>query len=581
MRWLEGALRGNGVFWAALALRFAFVLLGSFLDSSLQGLQYTDIDYYVFSDAASLVRQGESPYERATYRYPPLLALLLVPNVLFSAFGKVLFCLADALMVFEIRRFHPHPHQGLCWMWALNPMSVNLCSRGSADSITNLLVVRVLRQVCECASAWGEAGAEVEAVVGAEKGADSSSGSGSGSGKGGGKGSGKGGGKGGGKGKSENGDASAGADTDAGAGVGIGTDASAGVDTGAGAGAGIGAGAGAGIGTGAGAGGCTDRRSDGVLLCAGIAYGLLVYLRIYPVIYFPAFVAHLLTPQGERRGSVVSTAGSTADTRSAGTRAADTRAADTDTRNSSTPIKTIAPTGSHTHTHTYPHTHTRAAVLFSLSALFTALLLGTLSYAAYADPYLHNAVLYHLTRQDHRHNFSPHFLWIYLYTGDSHTLQMGAQILALLPPLSVGVDMAFFIDKIVLFVPQMVLLLALVWRFRANLPVLLLLQTMVFVAYNKVITAQYFGWVLCLLPPCWPVGAIPKGTVPWVLTVLGIWGGSVGLWLHQAYLLEFEGAGGGGGFGRVWGAALLFHVCSAAAIGCIAHHAPLQAQRRR
>ena len=46
---------------------------------------------------------GQSPYERSTYRYPPLLALIMTPNILlFPEWGKILFSLADVGIVYLI-----------------------------------------------------------------------------------------------------------------------------------------------------------------------------------------------------------------------------------------------------------------------------------------------------------------------------------------------------------------------------------------------------------------------------------------------------------------------------------------------
>ncbi|KAJ3364682.1 GPI mannosyltransferase 1 [Allomyces javanicus] len=137
---------------------------------------------------------------------------------------------------------------------------------------------------------------------------------------------------------------------------------------------------------------------------------------------------------------------------------------------------------------------------------------------------LHHTYGYHVTRADHRHNFSVYFYAIYLRIGASS----GAAAVALVP-----------------FLAQAVTVTALGVRFaRTNLSLAVFLQTVAFVAFNKVMTSQYFMWWLCYVPMVVPALQTREARrVPWwVLPVLtALWVAAQGAWLSNAYQLEFLG----------------------------------------
>ncbi|OQV08996.1 hypothetical protein CLAIMM_13186 [Cladophialophora immunda] len=140
------------VFTSAFLLRAILLVYGIYQDS-VSALKYTDIDYYVFTDAARAVSRHSSPYDRATYRYTPLLAWILLPTSwggLWFHFGKALFALSDLIAGWLILRLLKR--QGLeeqralqyAAVWLLNPMVANISTRGSSEGLLCVLVMALL-----------------------------------------------------------------------------------------------------------------------------------------------------------------------------------------------------------------------------------------------------------------------------------------------------------------------------------------------------------------------------------------------------------------------------------------------------
>lgn len=135
---------------SAFLIRLLLVLYADVHDEFFS-VPYTDVDYKVFTDAARHVVEGRSPFERHTYRYSPLLAWLLVPNVvLHKNFGKLLFCVADILIAISIRNVLARQKcsattRDLCaLLWLYNPLTLVISTRGNADSLAVLLVTLTL-----------------------------------------------------------------------------------------------------------------------------------------------------------------------------------------------------------------------------------------------------------------------------------------------------------------------------------------------------------------------------------------------------------------------------------------------------
>ena len=143
------------------------------------------------------------------------------------------------------------------------------------------------------------------------------------------------------------------------------------------------------------------------------------------------------------------------------------------------------------------------------------------SYWFYGNIYIEEAWLYHFRRQDLQHNFSPYFYIYHLIGNDSHRK----------------------ILSIFAFIPQFVLIICCTFYYQfgckqnKNLFMCLFVQTFIFVTLNKVITAQYFEWYMCLLPLIIPFIELSLQNY---IKIFLLWSFSILQWLLPAYLFEFR-----------------------------------------
>ena len=357
--------------YIAYAIRVVLILYGDYQDSTML-VKYTDVDYKVFTDAAQHVWHDRSPFDRHTYRYTPLLAWMVLPNVTVSHFfGKYLFCGFDIIaghliyahvriMLFRITGNHQYVEtwaRRCAYLWLYNPLVMGVSSRGNAESIVITLVLAMLL-----------------------------------------------------------------------------------------------------------------LYQERVYFLTGIALGMAIHFKIYPIIYsLPMYMAL------------------------------------TDGQSTSWIVNRFAPNS--------------ARIRLVLGTVITFSLLTGVCYLAYGWKFIDEAYLYHISRKDTRHNFSAYFYMLYLTVEDD----------------DIGINLLTFL-------PQVILLLAVAKQFGSHpndIPFCLFAQTFIFVAYNKVVTSQYFLWYLSLLPLVFPARIRLSKTE--TITVTLLWLFTQASWLLPAYFLEFKG----------------------------------------
>ncbi|KAK4945360.1 hypothetical protein LTR28_008059 [Elasticomyces elasticus] len=176
----------------------------------------------------------------------------------------------------------------------------------------------------------------------------------------------------------------------------------------------------------------------------------------------------------------------------------------------------------------------------ALSSFVTFMGLNVLMYSLYGDAFLEHSYAYHLTRIDHRHNFSVYNTVLHLSSSSVGPASLGVESLAFVPQL---------------FLAAFAIPLALA---KKDLASTMLAQTFAFVTFNKVCTSQYFLWYMVFLPFYLPDSSLlerPRlGLAALALWVLGqpmpqypafrdlaMADKVQALWLQQGYQLEFLG----------------------------------------
>jgi phosphatidylinositol glycan class M len=123
---------------------------------------------------------------------------------------------------------------------------------------------------------------------------------------------------------------------------------------------------------------------------------------------------------------------------------------------------------------------TPSRVTLTVSALSTFSALNLSMYILYGLPFMQHTYLHHLTRIDHRHNFSPYNTLLYLSAAEQSPLQLQSA-----QEQGIHFESLAFLPQLFLSAVAIPIVLA-----KRSLPGTMLAQTFAFVAFNKVCTSQ-------------------------------------------------------------------------------------------
>ncbi|XP_065162194.1 GPI mannosyltransferase 1 [Atheta coriaria] len=476
----------------AAILRAIFVCYGIYHDEHFT-VSYTDIDYKVFTDAARHVLANESPYARHTYRYSPLMAIILTPNILLHhAFGKILFSLVDLLVAVLIRAIVLKVIAQHEVFKSTNTNNGQITEKGDGNNKTELNKPS-LKSIRNRSRKSKHEKYDKKFIY---------------------------------KFKSDNE-----VQADVAAMLWLYNPLTIAIAT---------------------RGSCDSMAGLFVLLSlyllqckkkyfsAGLVHGISVHFRLYPIIYSLAMFmylskysyyttnrftyaknqARLLQIQNQQNGNTNNGKKSKKELKNAENRMMQQKQDKTVAQFNEGPLiidqrKTIFKLVYLMHL--WPN-------LDQLRLVFGCLLsLGIVTgifYYLYGYTFLFETYIYHLIRTDTRHNFSLFFYLQYL---------------------TAGVKNIGMWQKVLIGLPQLVLLLVFSVRYGLNkfsLNFSILTQTITMVTYNTVLTSQYFVWIMVVLPlSVWQIKMSLKMAAFFVL----IWFAAQAAWLMPAYFLEFHG----------------------------------------
>lgn len=250
-----------------------------------------------------------------------------------------------------------------------------------------------------------------------------------------------------------------------------------------------------------------DTVGRGLHIEGAFWLGLAIHFKIYPVIYLPA-VMYYLTPKGTPFA----------------------------------PVKTV------------PGLNwlNRENVVFCAVVVVTVAGWNGVMYSIYGQEFLYHSYIYHLSRLDHRHNFSVYNIPMY-YRSAKAALAAGPELVPLVDKVTEHMEKIAFVPQLLVSAVVIPLQFA-----RANLVSCLFLQTFAFVTFNKVMTSQYFIWFLIFLPHYLAGSRLCTGKhASTGLAMVALWVGSQAAWLFFAYRLEFLGESTFDG-GLLYGSAFFF-----------------------